>query len=336
MSLAGRGAASRRWCTVEAGLSTVIFMNAIIAVLNFKLTIATYLLYPPAVSCMSYAAWAGVEAMNSFESKSARETSSVDCVRRADSRMLRGVDLFEYDDVIAMALFTLRVVSVFVWSHLFLVGAVLTFTNLAAIADMLPHGRRFRVVVPFTQLWVAWFAIKLFEKCTGYSVLGALRGACSSYPRLLKVVGLFVRLISVYIWFSTRFFGALFVLKVLEVMTPNNLPRHSLFRVLGFLWVAIKVLKKCGGYVMFWKLAELCRSQPRCKPVRALVIVAGMMYAALLYFFPLPLWWRWGLIVAHTVRALNVLSSLRRENEGANVREVFRVRGVAGGAYLPA
>lgn len=323
---------------MEAALSTVILMNSIVAVLNFGFSITSYL-YLPTVGCIAFAAWTGVEAVSSFESKSASETIIVDGGGRVDSRVLRGVDRFEYHDVITMALTTLRVVSVFVWGHVFFVGAVVVAVNMASLADSLPHVYPVRVVVPHWAilLWMIGLAIELHEKCAGYSVVEKLRGAYRSRPWLVKVIiSCFLKVVSFFFRFNTFWMGALLVLSVMERMTPKHLPRYVLPRVLGFVWLAVRVLKKCWRRVLLWKLGEMCRSQPRCKSVRALVMVAGIIYTVLLYLLPLPPWWRFGLVVTHTVRALNVLSSLRRENGGANVRGIFRVRGVGAGVVLPA
>jgi len=289
---------------VEAALSTITLMYMISALLNFGCGFSVYLCLPT-VGCVACAAWTGVEAASSFETEKSEQIISIAVHGgRTNPRGLRGIDLFEYGDVTTDVV-QIRVTEVF--SEVF-------------------SSR-------FGFMWMAWLAVALLEKYAGYSVFGSVRKVFSPLPRLIMVFSFIFRIVSFIFWFYTLCAKFWLPVLVLESMTPKTLSPCVLF----FLWLTFKLQKTYGGKIMFWKLGEMCRSQPRCKPVRALVLVTGMMYPVLLWLFGrLPSVWRWSLIMTHTIRALNVLSSIRREMKGANVRGIFGRSGVQEGVRLPA
>lgn len=67
-------------------------------------------------------------------------------------------------------------------------------------------------------------------------------------------------------------------------------------------------LRKLHGLACkLWKWRQACCTHPRCRLTGALLFVASVVYAVLVYLSPVPSIWRWILIATHTPRALKVI-----------------------------
>lgn len=62
-------------------------------------------------------------------------------------------------------------------------------------------------------------------------------------------------------------------------------------------------------------LADVCGPRPSYRVVRCFLLLSGLAYAVSRCFSPGPFLWRWGLIVTHSTRLLNLLVSLRGQHE---------------------
>lgn len=120
----GRSAGSTFWCTVEAVVSTTVFVYAIMEAVWIVFYVESWCgLRPPMLFCTGCVVWTGIShyvgtarvegAVGQIRAATMSETSRVRCVGPAGPlHNLDGVDMFEYHDITTMSLKVLKGVSV--------------------------------------------------------------------------------------------------------------------------------------------------------------------------------------------------------------------------------
>lgn len=171
----GRSAGSRRWCILEAVLSAVVFVYVVqVGVGNIE----GLLLFVPVTLCIGCAGWTAVShcifalkvqgAVDTIVSKNASEIDLLEGGSSVDP--LRGVDLFEYHDLISMSLTNFEVVAVVCLFYLYFLATVAPL--IVVVASVLWNGDdNDKAAFVIFVVWLGVFVLLLYTS----GVVGRIR-----------------------------------------------------------------------------------------------------------------------------------------------------------------